>query len=110
MEHASENLLSVVKYIPNFNIGNFFLKISIINPANNFAINDKNITEPSRRPKDFELPPNSSTINIGNSEKIIDEAIPQQKCIQHKQFTIWLLFSFSETEKKFLIFKRISGF
>ena len=77
-----------------------------MNPANNFAINDKNITDPSSNPNDLLLPPSSSTIKIGRSEKTIEDAIPQEKCIQHSQIIMLLLFLLGETEKKFLMFKR----
>ena len=89
--HASDNLLNTVKIVPAFSIGNLRLNISIMNPAKSFAINERKITAPSRAPNDLLFPPNSSTINTGKSEKIIEDAMPQQKCIPQSHKTIRFL-------------------
>ena len=88
---ASDSLLNIVKIVPVFNIGNFRLNMSIMNPAKSFAINEKKITAPSRAPNDLLFPPNSSTMNTGKSEKIMDDAIPQQKCIPQSHKMVWFL-------------------
>ena len=78
---ASDNLLNTVKIVPAFSIGNLRLNMSIMKPAKSFAVKERKITAPSRAPKDLLFPPNSSTINTGRREKIIEDAMPQQKCI-----------------------------
>jgi hypothetical protein len=101
---AIANLPIVAKIAPTLKIGNFFLKMSIINPAKHFVIKENKTTDPSKKPNDLLFPPSSLTINIGNREEIMDDAIPQAKCIQQIHIIVLSTVFVADTKKKFFKF------
>ena len=76
-EQAKRNLLKIVKIEPSFNIGVFLLTKSMKKPEHSRAKNDKKITPPSSRPKDFVLQPSSSITKTGMNVNIMVVAMPQ---------------------------------